>query len=459
VSSNDTGNAASLNSSSSLSSNLNLQETEETGLTAGENFAAPICSQAELDEAPTPSPPAAGNWDVTPTPSSPDECIVPDKRFERQNLNSHGTHSVPAQVIARLYSSHFSTTRENVAAESQEIAEIYNLHFLDASYSMPENAIADAEAAAVAIAHNSAAGTTDAVASTNDTVASTDAAVASTDDAVASTDDSVASVNNADIADNADNCDNERDSSYDPDEESYDATYDDRNWRQLQREADAEGNEHYYTRQRRGRPDWGIQDPGWTAPRAPTAHPEAKPPSNHRLQDWNVNYTKLLDKTGYTIKNDDIIYRLPSAPGNTVCYHPPFVPGTLEHQLHRRPLSEQLHVLHQLRDVLLTEEEENGIRERMNPVGASFSLSLNSNDIAVQTERYHESQEQAEYEERLCAALDGDRPRLLVHRHCMCSARAADAANSVPTALCSTLPPLPPFIPFISRLVIRRQSL
>jgi hypothetical protein len=116
-SSNDTGNAASPNSSSSSSSerNLNPLDTAETGLTDGENCAAPIWSQAEWDEATTPSPPAAGNWDVTPIPSSPDESVVP----QRQNLNSHGTHSVPAQVIARLYSSHFST-RENVAAESQK---------------------------------------------------------------------------------------------------------------------------------------------------------------------------------------------------------------------------------------------------------------------------------------------------------------------------------------------------
>jgi hypothetical protein len=278
------------------------------------------------------------------------------------------------------------------------------------------------DADAVAIAPNTAAGTTD---------------------DVASSDDSVASVNDAD---NDDNCDNESNSSYDPDDEAYDATYDDRNWRELQREADAEVDEqHYYTRQRQGRPDWGIQDPGWHAPRAPTAHPDARPPSNHRLQDWNVNVTKFSDKSGYTILNADIIYRLPSAPGNTVRYHPPFVPGTLERQLHRRPLSERLHVLHQLRDVLLTEEEEIFISERMDPVRESVSLSLNSTDIAVQTERYHESQEHAEYEETLRAALEGDRPRLLV---------PADTAISTPT-----LPPLPPFIPFISHLVLRRQSI
>jgi hypothetical protein len=96
----------------------------EPGLTDGENWAAPIWSQAEWDEATTPSPPPAGIWDETLIPSSPDESIVP----QRQNLNSHGTHSLPAQVIAQLYSSHFST-RKNVSAKSQEIAELYNQHF------------------------------------------------------------------------------------------------------------------------------------------------------------------------------------------------------------------------------------------------------------------------------------------------------------------------------------------
>jgi hypothetical protein len=128
-------------------------------------------------------------------------------------------HSVPAQVIARLYSSHFST-RENVAAKSQEIVELYNRHFPDAWYSMPENAVANA----VALTANAAAGTDDAVAETAD-------AIASIDDAV-------------------DNADNNSKSSfeYHMDDEAYDATYDDRNWRKLQREADAEADEqHYYT--------------------------------------------------------------------------------------------------------------------------------------------------------------------------------------------------------------------
>jgi hypothetical protein len=105
---------------------------------------------------------------------------------------------VPAQVIARLYLSHFST-RENEAAESQEIAKLYNRHFPDAWYSMPEKAIADA----VALTANAAAGTADAVASTEDTVAST-----------------------TDAETNADNTDNDSDSSYEyhMDNEAYDAT-------------------------------------------------------------------------------------------------------------------------------------------------------------------------------------------------------------------------------------------
>jgi hypothetical protein len=317
-------------------------------LTDGKNWAAPIWSQAEWDEATTPSP--------------PDENIVP----QRQNLNSHGTHSAPAQAIAQLYSSHFST-RENVAAERQELTELYTQHFPDEWYSILENAVAL---------------TADTVAGTADTVALTADTVAGTDDAVAATDDTDADSNNKSSFE------------YHDDDKAYDATYDDRNWCELQREADAEADQQYYTRQRHGRPDWGIQDPGWHAPRAPTAHPDAKPPSNHRLQDWNVSVTKFTDKSGYTIENADIIYCLPSAPGNTVRYHPPFVPGTLEHQLHRRPLSERLHVMHQLSDNLLTEEEEQYIRERMYPVSELFSLSLNStSDISCQTERYHESME------------------------------------------------------------------
>jgi hypothetical protein len=140
-----------------------------------------------------------------------------------------------------------------VAADSQELAELYTRHFLDERYSMPENTVAL---------------TADTVAGTADTVAGIDDTVAGTDDTVAATDDTVADSDNA------------SDSSfeYHDDKEAYEATYDDRNWRELQREADAEADQHYYTRQRHGCPDWGIQDPGWHVPRAPTAHPDAKPP-------------------------------------------------------------------------------------------------------------------------------------------------------------------------------------
>jgi hypothetical protein len=180
----------------------------------GDNWAAPIWSQAE--------------WDVATTPSPPDESIVP----QRQNLNSHGTHSVPAQVIAQLYSSHFSI-RENVAAETQEVAELYNRYFPDEWYSMPENAVANA------------------VALTADTVAGTDNTVAATNDTVAATNDAVADSDNANASDSS--------FEYHDDDEAYDATYDDRNWQELQREADAEVHQqHYYTQQRQGRPDWRI---------------------------------------------------------------------------------------------------------------------------------------------------------------------------------------------------------
>jgi hypothetical protein len=353
-------------------------------------------------------------------------------------LNSHGTHSVPAQVIATLYTSSFSD-RENVVAEGQEIAEIYNRHFPDAWYSMPENAIADADAAAAAIARSTVAIASNTAAGLPNTIASTDDTIASTDDTIADNCDDESDLGNDEDDPVADNCDDESDL-----DESYDATYD-----------DEAGNEHYHSRQRRGRPDWGIQSPGWTAPRAPTAHPEARPPSSHRLQDWNVNVTAFSHRSGYTIENDDVIYRLPSAPGNTIRYHPPFVPGTLEHQLHRRPLAERLHVLHQLRDVLLTEEEENGIREQMNPVSESFSISISTQEIAVQTDRYENSQEREVYVETLRERSRDERP-IARSRAWMRAQFLAEAADSIPLR---SLPPLPPFIPFATRLVRRRRSI
>jgi hypothetical protein len=306
-----------------------------------------------------------------------DENIV-TLPHRRQNLNSRGTHTVSAQVVAQLYSRHFSS-RENVAAESQEIAALFDQHFPGEWYSIPDT----------------------------DTVAEGDNAIAGTDNTVAEGNNTVAESDNTDAASVNSSFE------YHDDNEAYDATYDDRNWQQLQQEAAAESQQHYYTRQRRGRPDWGIQDPGWHEPRAPTAHPDAEPPSSHRLQDWNVRVTQFTDKSGYTIENADIIYCLPSALGNTFRYHPPFVPGTLEHQLHRRPLSERLHVIHQLGDILLTEEEETYIRGQMDPVSESFPLSLGTAYTSCQTERYHYSMEHLDYEESLGAARDGNyTPRL-----------------------------------------------
>jgi predicted metallopeptidase len=268
-----------------------------------------------------------------------DENIVTLPPNHCHNLNSHETQAVSAQV-AQLYSRHFSF-QANVTAESQEIAALYKQHFPD-----------------------TVAGTTDAVAESDNTAA--------------------ASVNSS--------------VGYYDDDDAYDATYDDRD---LQQEAGAVPK-HYYTRQCQGRSDWGIQDPGWHELIAPTDHPDAAPPSSHRLQDLNVRVTKFTDKLGYTIENADIIYRLPSAPGNTLRYHPPFVPGTLEHQLHRCPLSERLHVIHQLRDILLTEKEEMYIRGQMDPISATFSLSLGTSEILCQTERYHDSMEHLDYEQSKC---------------------------------------------------------
>jgi hypothetical protein len=49
-----------------------------------------------------------------------------------------------------------------------------------------------------------------------------------------------------------------------------------------------------------------------------------------------------------------------SMPGH-VWYHSPFSDGTVEQTLHRRPLEERLTLMHQLRDIILTAEEEQPI--------------------------------------------------------------------------------------------------
>ena len=162
-----------------------------------------------------------------------DECFVHGGGVQRQNLNSHGTHSVPAQVIATLYSSSFSD-RENVVAEGQEIAEIYYRHFPDAWYSMPENAIADADAAAAAIARSTVAIASNTAAGLPNTIAGLPNTIASTDDTIADNCDDESDLGNDEDDPVADNCDDESNL-----DESYDATYD-----------DAAGNEHFHSRQR-----------------------------------------------------------------------------------------------------------------------------------------------------------------------------------------------------------------
>jgi hypothetical protein len=138
--------------------------------------------------------------------------------------------------------SHFSS-RENVAAESQEVAAFYKQHFPEKADTNTDNAAAISNATSI-------------------------------------------------------------NTTYDYDD-AYDATYDahDHDAITLQREA-ASQPQHHYTQHRRGRPDWGIQDPGWHAPRPPTAHPNAAAPSSHRLQDWNVRVSTFTDQSGYVIDRE-----------------------------------------------------------------------------------------------------------------------------------------------------------
>jgi hypothetical protein len=254
------------------------------------------------------------------------------------------------------------------------------------------------------------------------------------------------------------------DTTYD-DDVAYDATCDADEHDAITQQREAASAlllQHHYTRHCRGQPDWGIQDPGWHAPRPPTAHPNAAATSSHRLQDWNVRVSTFTDQSGYVIENEDIMYRLPSALGHTLRYHPPFVPGTLEHQLHRCPLSERMHVLHQLRNILLTADEKEYIWGRMDPVNKAFSLSLGTSNAESQTERYlGSSVEQLDYEETLRAAQEGDfTPRLHTPAADMASQTCKQSSTLLHPFITMLLPTQPPFIPqFSNCLVIRRRSI
>jgi hypothetical protein len=70
----------------------------------------------------------------------------------------------------------------------------------------------------------------------------------------------------------------------------------------------------------------------------------------------------------YAIQADDVVFCLPAGTDVHRRYHSPLSDGTVEQTLYCRPLEERLTLMHQLRDVLLTEEEEQQIRAKMEPV-------------------------------------------------------------------------------------------
>jgi hypothetical protein len=76
----------------------------------------------------------------------------------------------------------------------------------------------------------------------------------------------------------------------------------------------------------------------------------------------------------YALQADDVVFRLPAGTGIHVQYHSSFSDGTVEQTLHRWPLEECLMLMHQLRDILLTAEEEQQIRVDMEPVRSDFMI-------------------------------------------------------------------------------------
>jgi hypothetical protein len=76
----------------------------------------------------------------------------------------------------------------------------------------------------------------------------------------------------------------------------------------------------------------------------------------------------------YAIQADDVVFRLPARTGIHLRYHSSFATGTVEHTLHQRPLVERLHLLHQLRDIIVTAEEEQQVQANMSPIRSDFMM-------------------------------------------------------------------------------------
>jgi hypothetical protein len=60
----------------------------------------------------------------------------------------------------------------------------------------------------------------------------------------------------------------------------------------------------------------------------------------------------------YAVQADNVVFRLPAGTRIHLKYHLPITAGTVEHTMHRQPLVERLHLMLQLRDIILTAEEE-----------------------------------------------------------------------------------------------------
>jgi hypothetical protein len=62
-------------------------------------------------------------------------------------------------------------------------------------------------------------------------------------------------------------------------------------------------------------------------------------------------------------------------------YHLPFTAGTVEHTLHRRPLWERLHLIHQLGDIILTAKEKQQVQANMNPIRSDFMIHNQGHEV------------------------------------------------------------------------------
>jgi hypothetical protein len=139
-----------------------------------------------------------------------------------------------------------------------------------------------------------------------------------------------------------------------------------------------------------------------TAPPSPLPLQERNlldPIPPHRAEDWQVRVRSSIayrEEMGlwnaqavhipaggsqgaarptYALQADDVVFRLPAGTGVHVWYQSPFSDSTVEQTLHRRPMEERLTLMHQLRDILLTEEEEQQIHADMEPVRSDFIIA------------------------------------------------------------------------------------